>query len=530
MSDLASNDSAISRANRSTSALKSSASLQRSNSGQLADALFVAALLAGVVAIAIWWVFRHGYILYYGDAQSHLNLSRSIIDSRTPGYDQLGTVWLPMLHLICLPFVSSMKLWSTGLAGAIPVAFCFVIAGTVFFLAARETYQSRTAAWVAILCLALNPNLLYLASIPMTEVVFLAGLTVLLLALIRFEATKQARWILLGIIASWWMSLTRYDGWFLLPFAALWFARSAKAQRWQTFLVFSLLATLAPLYWMAHNWWETSNPLDFYNGPYSAMAIQAGRPYPGYHYWLISLLYYVKAGQLCAGWTLLLLGLGGFTCAFASRKYRPVLFLLLTPAFYIWSMHSSGDPIFVPQLPPYSYYNSRYGIAMVAFSSFTAGALVVWLQRRWKRFIFAVPVIAVLPWLLWPSQDNWICWKESQVNSESRRAWMQVAAEFFHAHYVRSTGILTPSASDDFSGVYCRAGIPLRETINIGNGPAWIANTARPELLHQQLWAVDQKGDALSKVLTKPDSPYHLEREISVKDATTVEIFRRTGK
>ena len=81
-----------------------------------------------------FWLYLQGYILYYGDAQAHLNISRSIIDSRTPGYEQIGTVWLPALHLICLPFVRNDWLWSTGLAGTIPVAICFVIAGTCFYL------------------------------------------------------------------------------------------------------------------------------------------------------------------------------------------------------------------------------------------------------------------------------------------------------------------------------------------------------------------------------------------------------------
>ncbi len=486
-----------------------------------------AALLAGLVALAAWWNFAHGYILYYGDAQSHLNLSRSILDSRTPGYDQLGTVWLPMLHVLCLPFTASMQLWSTGLAGTIPVALCFVIAGTALFWAARETYKSRLAAWVVILCFALNPNLLYLATIPMTEVVFIAGLAVMLAALIRFEATTDLRWITLGIFASWWMSLTRYDGWFLIPFAALWFAWSAKARRWRTFLVFGMLASLAPLYWVAHNWWESSNPFDFYNGPYSAMAIQGGKPYPGYHNWLVAMQYYAKAGQLCAGWPLLVIGVAGFVCTlWKGSAYRPVLFLLLTPVFYVWSMHSSGNPIFVPQLPPHGYYNSRYGIAMVVFAAFAAGAPVTLLRGRWMRLACAVPIMAVLPWLLWPSQQNWICWKESQVNSEARRAWMQAGADFFRTHYVAGTGILTPSASDDLSGIYCRARIPLRETINVGNGPVWMANTARPLLIHQALWAVDQQNDALSRALN--GSPYQTMQEVKVTGAPIVSILKRT--
>src|SRR5581483_6917155 len=190
----------------------------------------------------------------------------------------------------------------------------------------------------------------------------------------------------LGILASLWMSLTRYDGWFLIPFAAIWFGWSAKEKRWQAFLVFSFFASLAPLYWIAHSWWETANPLDFYNGPYSALAIQGGKAYPGYHEWKLALLYYGKAGQLCAGWVLLFIGVAGLAWALRKRSYRPALFLLLTPLFYVWSVHSSGNPIFVPQLPPHGYYNSRYGIAMVAFSAFAAGALVAQLSGKWVRF------------------------------------------------------------------------------------------------------------------------------------------------
>jgi len=510
--------------------LKSSENSPHSKRAIVPDWLLACVLLAGIVTVAAYWMCRHGYILYYGDAQSHLNLSRSIIDSRTPGYDQLGTVWLPILHVICLPFVANVVLWSNGLAGTIPVALCFVAAGVAFFLAARETYRSPVAAWVVVLCFALNPNLLYLATIPMTEVVFLAGLAVLLLALVRFEATRKPRFIALGILASLWMSLTRYDGWFLIPFAAIWFGWSAKEKRWQAFLVFSFFASLAPLYWIAHSWWETANPLDFYNGPYSALAIQGGKAYPGYHDWKLALLYYGKAGQLCAGWVLLFIGVAGLAWALRKRSYRPALFLLLTPLFYVWSVHSSGNPIFVPQLPPHGYYNSRYGIAMVAFSAFAAGALVAQLSGKWVRFAFALPALVVFFWLWKPSPENWICWKESQVNSISRRAWTNIGVEFLRAHYRPGQGILTPSASGDLAGIFCKAQIPLKETLNIGNGPYWMANTARPDLVHQQLWAVDQAGDPLSRALAKSGSPYHLWQQIQVEDAPAVQIFERDQK
>jgi hypothetical protein len=184
----------------------------------------------------------------------------------------------------------------------------------------------------------------------------------------------------------------------------------------------------------------------------------------------------------------------------------------------------------VPQLPPHGYYNSRYGIALVGFAAFACGALFLALPANWKRFAILLPIVALLPWLLQPSRQNWICWKESQVNSESRRAWTNAAAEFLTAHYVVGQGILTPSASGDLAGILCRARIPLRETINVGNGPIWMANTARPDLIHQQLWATEQQGDSLSKDLAKPGSPYELRREITIEGVPKVVILRRADK
>ncbi len=136
-----------------------------------------------------------------------------------------------MLHVLCLPFVGNDWLWSTGLAGTLPVAMCFVLAGTGFYLAARLAYRDGLAAAVVVACFALNPNLLYLASIPMTEVVFFAGLAVLLFALFAFRESQRWYLIVLGAVASCSMSLTRYDGWFLIPFAGLAFALLARTPR-----------------------------------------------------------------------------------------------------------------------------------------------------------------------------------------------------------------------------------------------------------------------------------------------------------
>src|SRR4051812_6012025 len=161
VNSLALSGSVISHAKKSTTALRNSGASLPSRSIPLRELSAVGAALSLLILLAAWWTFREGYILYYGDAQAHLNISRSIIDSRTPGHDQLGTVWLPILHLLCLPLVGNTWLWSTGLAGTVPVALCFILAGTFFYAAAREVYGSVAPAGVVVTCFALNPNILY---------------------------------------------------------------------------------------------------------------------------------------------------------------------------------------------------------------------------------------------------------------------------------------------------------------------------------------------------------------------------------
>ena len=257
-----------------TNDLKNFVASPHSNGATFAkELLCVLAALVTLAGLSAYWFFKNGYLLYYGDAQAHLNISRGILDSKTPGYEQIGSVWLPVLHLICLPFVGNNWLWTTGLAGAIPVSLCFVIAGVFFFFAARMAYDDRLAAIVTLACFALNPNILYLASIPMTEAVFLAELAVALFSILRFRQTQQ-RWLIwLAGLAILLATLTRYDGWFLIPFTGLALAIGAVRRRWLVFVEFCLVAGLGPLYWLAHNFYIYGDALEFYRGPYSAMAI-----------------------------------------------------------------------------------------------------------------------------------------------------------------------------------------------------------------------------------------------------------------
>src|ERR1035441_6979889 len=85
----------------------------------IAPAVWVVLSLAAASAGAVWFFSSRGWLLYYGDAEAHLNIARRILDSQTPGYDQIGTAWLPLPHLLMLPFVRYDEWWRSGLAGSI---------------------------------------------------------------------------------------------------------------------------------------------------------------------------------------------------------------------------------------------------------------------------------------------------------------------------------------------------------------------------------------------------------------------------
>jgi hypothetical protein len=495
-------------------------------------ALLALALLS---LLAVNWFHRQGYLLYFGDAAAHMNIARRVLDSRTPGYRQIGTVWLPLPHVLMLPFIGNDTLWRSGLAGAIPSAVCFVLAGAFLFAATRRALESTTAASVAVAVFALNPNLLYLQSTAMTEPVLFAALAALLYATVRFRQTQSAGAVLAAAGASLAASLARYEGWSLIPFVALYFLLASRRRRFLNAFLFAAVAALAPLYWLGHNWWNYGNALEFYNGPYSALAIyqralDAGMTrYPGDHDWPKAWLYFCSAARLSAGAPLALVGLAGLAAAWWKRAWWPVILLGLPPIFYVLSVHSSGTPIFVPHLWPNTYYNTRYGLAALPLLAFGAAALVLLAPVRFRAAAaFAVVLVAVAPWLADPRPAAWISWREAEVNSEPRRAWTREAALFLRANYRPGAGIITAFA--DLSGVFQEAGIPFREVLHEDNQPQWDAAVGRPDLFLREEWALAISADKISTALARArrNGPnYECVKMIAVKGAPVIEIYRR---
>ncbi|HVP00703.1 MAG TPA: hypothetical protein VMT15_21685 [Bryobacteraceae bacterium] len=500
-----------------------------------AIAYAAATLIAAAVAIcAARWSLAHGYVLYFGDAEAHYNIARRILDSQTPGPEQIGTGWLPLLHILLIPFVMHGNWWQTGFGGTIPSTACLILAAVFFFAAAQRAFASTPAAFASMLVFLLNPNMLYLGTTPMTEPVLAASIAVLLFATLWFRDSQSIWALLLAAAASNAASLTRYEGWFLIPFASLYMLFVAR-NKWLAIL-FGALAALAPLSWLAHNQFYNGDPLEFYRGQWSALGIyqrqlaQGMQKYPGDHDWRKAIQYFSTAVDLVAGKAVVILGLAGIGAALWKRAWWPALLLILPPVFYVMGMHSTGNPIFVPTLYPYSWYNTRYALAALPLIAVCSGALVSLIPPRWGWYApwIAALFVTAVPAMAWSRSPESICWKESEVNSVARREWTRKASAFLQAHYNPGDGIIFPFG--DMTGILRQAGIPLRESLHDGNGAAFAVALERPDLFLQSRWALAFSGDRIATAILRGDKRgphYELVATIVVKDAPVVEIYHR---
>src|ERR1039457_3693668 len=107
--------------------------------------------------VASMWSWRHDALLNYGDAVAHMHIARRVIDSQRPGLSQLGSVWLPLPHLLLIPFVAVYSWWANGIAGLIPSSLAYIAACAGIYRLARH-WLRPSAAIVALAFFATTPD------------------------------------------------------------------------------------------------------------------------------------------------------------------------------------------------------------------------------------------------------------------------------------------------------------------------------------------------------------------------------------
>lgn len=484
------------------------------------DIYLVAQIAAAISIAAFFYYLRRGDLLLFGDAVAHINIARRVFDSRTPGPLQLGTVWLPLPHLLMLPFLASRWMWQNGVGGAFPSMLAYVFSVTGIFRLVRSVLPAfadgrgkavvRFTAWVAAGIFAVNPNIIYMQTTAMTEPVYLPFF---IWSIVFFaEALKYCRQVdsakansslvRTGLCLAG-ACLTRYDGWFLAVVLStialvLAFLRPFAPLRLGV-VKMVLIAAVAPVLWLAYNAAVYRNPLEFANGPYSARAIEQKTavpgfpPHPGANNLRTSFHYFFRSAQLnmagvktfqreqgiessiLQGFWVFGLIFGTVVVVLFQRKLWPVLLLWVPVPFYMLSIAYSGVPIFIPVWWPFSYYNVRYGVELLpAFAVLTALASYGLMRfvATTRSLLIVGAVALALPAVSYAHdfRARTVSYQEAEVNARTRTALEKQLASIFNTFPPNSTFLMYIG---DHPGAFQDAGIPLSRVINEGNHRPW---------------------------------------------------------
>jgi hypothetical protein len=483
-----------------------------------------------VSLLSFAYCFQHHLLLLYGDAVAHLHIARRVFDSLNPGFRQLGSVWLPLPHLLLIPFVQRMDWWQSGVAGALPSMVCYVASCVGLYRLAR-LWLSPGISWLALAFFALNPGLLYMQTTAMTEPLFLAEMIWGALFVGEFcgeldgkqDQRRAGRLLIAAGMVLIAAVYTRYDGWIYASFAwlvvvaALWRRRQLREPVMGAFFLFTVMLLAGPAIWCAYNARQFGDPLDFLRGPYSAKAIEQrtatpGAPhYPGWHSMRVAALHFLKAAQLGAvplAWGKRLLWLTGAgtllaVYEFRSRSISAALLLWIPLPFYAYSIAYGSVPIFIPVWWPFSWYNTRYGMEMLPafalFAAFTLSWILEWVNASYPRAargVYAALLVLIVANAALLVHSRPLVLQEAMANSRTRIAFEGALSEALRG--LPQDGLILMYTSQHV-GALQQAGIPLRRTINETDYYHFKPALERPA--ESVRWVVATEGDTVSKAV-----------------------------
>jgi hypothetical protein len=287
----------------------------------------------GVFLASYLYSIDDRFLLYYGDSVSHLVRAREIVESPSPGPQQIGTVWLPLPHLLLLPFSLVNSLFTTGFAGTLVSLPSTAIAAAILYKMIRA---DSGILWIAVVggCLYFsNPNIVYLGLTAMTEAPFMLFFVVSAYYFQRcffpaqtlsYSRKRQANKNFRAVGHFYFFSivgfqdktgykykisdtmnlfrcslfialatLCRYEAWpipmFLLVLLTISFVRVIKTieeienpayfatRKSLTFILISctLLSFSGVIIWISYNMVYYGNPLEFIDAPYYSAVYQA---------------------------------------------------------------------------------------------------------------------------------------------------------------------------------------------------------------------------------------------------------------
>jgi hypothetical protein len=471
----------------------------------------MAAVVVAVVAAAAataWSAATHSMVLY-GDARAHLDVARHVTDGLTPGLAQLGSVWLPLPHILLVPFVAITPLWHNGAAGAIVSGLCFVYTALRIYSLVEELTSSRLGAWVGMGVFIANLNMLYIQSTALTEPVLLAFLVGTVFHLSRWMRTLAVRDLLWASLFVFCATLTRYEGWALLAatlvvvvvWARLADRRAKSAQA--SLVLFAAIGCYGIVLWFLYNLIIFHDPLYFLHSAYSAQAINGAQAQFG----LLGTKGSVWQSTQTYGWDVIdvigapvaimagvsLVGLAAIRHPERRRTLFALALLAAPVIFEIMSLYAGQTTIRVPQLFPFQMWNDRYGVVALPLCAVAVGVLV----GRWKWTMPVVVGATAVATLLMALGTPLTLADGRTGTSSAAGGHPEVAAAYLSHHYHGGAILADDSAA---SSLMFASGLDLKQFITVGFHPYFAEALADPA--HRVAWVVAYPGDAVTADIT----------------------------
>lgn len=453
------------------------------------NAVGVLFVLLTIIAVAFFiHYYQNGLGLAYNDARSHLNIGRRVVEGLKPGAAQLGSVWLPLPHVLTVPTIWNDFMWHSGLAGAIQSMIAFVGTGILIYKILQKLDVGMLGRWVGVGVFTANYNILYLQSTAMTELLLLGTMTAAAYELINYH---QDNTILSLVKVAFWVMLStliRYDGWFLLfTCVLLILVHHLRQREWAktegVFFLFCTLAGFGVFLWLLWNAVIFKDPLYFAFGPYSAHAQQEQLADAGVlitqHNWGQSLRTYWYAMLYNSGTFTVLLGILGavllLTDKTRSIATRLASTALLAPfVFNILALYLGHSVLFVQGLNGDTWFNVRYGIMMAPSISVLVGYLV----HRLKEYRIVIIGLLIFVTFFFINGRDAVTIDDGMVGSSQKN--VSEVSGWLARNARDSKGfVLISAASHD--AIIFSSGLPMKKFIHEGTGTYWTSATSSPD-------------------------------------------------
>jgi len=378
----------------------------------------VVALCAIIVSVAAFLVTDHyGAVLTYNDSISHLQIARRVVDSTSPGAAQLGGVWLPLPHVLTLPFVWIDSLYYSGFAGSIISMCANVVTVVLVYKITYKLANSKLAGVVAAIVFGFNINVLYMQSTPMTEALLFCLLAAVVYYIQQWADTNRSSYLLGAIITAILATLTRYESWPILIALYVTVLLIARAQGKKVnitsklrgrrtrdrFILFTFVGSFGVGAWMLWNQVIFGDFMNFQGGDYAKPSLWLTNREPAIGNWWVSIKTYWIAMADNVSWPILVLaacGLGlllfrQFPRSRNNFRTLPVLSLLVIVPFFILSLYKGQRPLHVMETTG-DLYNVRFGLIIALPAAILVGYLSTLFTRKLALVIGGILVAVAL--------------------------------------------------------------------------------------------------------------------------------------